>query len=109
MSVIYSLKNVVKSRVVDGAGFRLLVPSVEIKAQENVALVGHSGCGKSTLLDMMALALHPDAADDFTLSPDDDEPQDIACCGKRKSRTGWRRSASSASVTCCSKAACCLT
>jgi putative ABC transport system ATP-binding protein len=84
MSVIYSLINVVKSRVVDGAGFRLLVPSVEIKAQENVALVGHSGCGKSTLLDMMALALHPDAADDFTLSPGDDEPQDIALLWKKK-------------------------
>ena len=84
MSVIYSLKNVVKSRVVEGAGFRLLVPSVEIKAQENVALVGHSGCGKSTLLDMMALALHPDSADDFTLSPADDEPQNIAQLWQKK-------------------------
>jgi len=84
MSVIYSLKNVVKSRVVEGAGFRLLVPSVEIKAQENVALVGHSGCGKSTLLDMMALALHPDSADEFKLSPGDDEVQDIALLWKKK-------------------------
>ncbi len=84
MSVIYSLKNVVKSRIVDGAGFRLKIPSIEIKAQENVALVGHSGCGKSTLLDMMALALHPDSADDFTLSPAHDESQDIALLWKKK-------------------------
>jgi len=84
MSVIYSLKNVVKSRVSEGAGFRLLVPSVEIKAQENVALVGHSGCGKSTLLDMMALALHPDSADQFKLSPVDDEPQDIGLLWQKK-------------------------
>ncbi len=84
MSVIYSLKHVVKSRIVEGAGFRLKIPSIEIKAQENVALVGHSGCGKSTLLDMMALALHPDCAEDFTLSPVDDEPQDIALLWKKK-------------------------
>ncbi len=84
MSVIYSLKNVVKSRVVDGAGFHLVVPSVEIKAQENVALVGHSGCGKSTLLDMMALALHPDSADEFSLTPDPEEIYDVDTLWKKK-------------------------
>jgi putative ABC transport system ATP-binding protein len=84
MSVIYSLKNVVKSRVVDGAGFSLVVPSVEIKAQENVALVGHSGCGKSTLLDMMALALHPDSADEFSLTPDPKEIYDVDTLWKKK-------------------------
>ncbi|MBT3204591.1 MAG: ABC transporter ATP-binding protein [Gammaproteobacteria bacterium] len=84
MSVIYSLKNVVKSRVVDGAGFSLVVPSVEIKAQENVALVGHSGCGKSTLLDMMALALHPDSADEFSLTPDPEEIYDVDTLWKKK-------------------------
>ena len=77
MTIIYSLKNVVKSRLVDGAGFRLNIPSVEIHEKEHIALVGHSGCGKSTLLDMLALALHPDSADDFTLSPQDEEPLDI--------------------------------
>ena len=73
MPVVYSLKNVVKSRLVEGAGFRLSIPSIEINAQENVALVGHSGCGKSTLLDMLALALHPDSAEHFSLTPKEDE------------------------------------
>ena len=86
MSVIYSLKNVVKSRLVDGAGFRLQIPSVEIKAQENIALVGHSGCGKSTLLDMLALALHPDSADEFNLTAveGEDVHQIATLWGKKK-------------------------
>ncbi len=84
MSVIYSLKNVVKSRLVDGTGFRLQVPELKIHAEENIALVGHSGCGKSTLLDMLALALHPDAADDFLLTPSESENYNIAELWQRK-------------------------
>lgn len=84
MSVIYSLKNVVKSRLVEGAGFRLHVPELNIKAQENIALVGHSGCGKSTLLDMLALALHPDSADEFLLSPEEDNHHNLAALWQRK-------------------------
>ena len=61
MTVIYRLKNVVKERLTDGVGFRLMVPNIQIKAQENIALIGHSGCGKSTLLDILALILHPGA------------------------------------------------
>lgn len=86
MSVVYSLKNVVKSRVEDGAGYRLRIPSIEIKAQENIALVGHSGCGKSTLLDMLALVLHPDSADEFLLKPEQDDTQDIGNLWKKKKR-----------------------
>lgn len=86
MSVIYSLKNVVKSRLVDDAGFRLQIPSIEIKAEENIALVGHSGCGKSTLLDMLALVLHPDSADQFLLTPHSDDSQDIGHLWNKKKR-----------------------
>jgi putative ABC transport system ATP-binding protein len=77
MTVVYSLKNVVKERLIDGVGFRLVVPSVQIRAQEHVALIGHSGCGKSTLLDMLALILHPDKSDEFSLHPVDGESYDI--------------------------------
>lgn len=83
MTTVYSLKNVVKSRLVDGAGFRLQIPSIVIKAEENIALVGYSGCGKSTLLDMLALALHPDSMDEFSLTAKDEEPQDIALLWKK--------------------------
>ena len=72
MSVnVYSLKNVVKQRIVENAGFRLCIPSLEIEAGENIALVGHSGCGKSTLMDMLALILRPDESDQFGISPVD--------------------------------------
>lgn len=84
MSVIYSLKNVVKSRLVDGTGFRLQVPDLKIQAQENIALVGHSGCGKSTLLDMLALALHPDSSDEFMLTPGENENHNVDTLWQRK-------------------------
>ncbi|MDJ0834289.1 MAG: ABC transporter ATP-binding protein [Gammaproteobacteria bacterium] len=84
MSVIYSLKNVTKDRFVDGHGFRLQVPSIEVREKENVALVGHSGCGKSTLLDMLAMVLHPDASDEFIISPPNDKAQDVAKLWQKK-------------------------
>ena len=84
MSIIYSLRNVVKSRLVDGAGFRLVVPAVDIRAEENIALVGHSGCGKSTLLDMLAMVLHPDSAECFTVNPKQAESSDIAQLWQKK-------------------------
>ena len=83
MTVVYSLKNVVKERLIDGVGFRLVVPEIQISAQENIALVGHSGCGKSTLLDMLALILRPDSSDEFDLHPVGGDNHDL---GKL-----WRR------------------
>lgn len=84
MSTIYSLKNVVKSRVEDGIGFRLKVPQITIESQESIALIGHSGCGKSTLLDMLALALHPDEVDTFQISTSFGNYTDIDELWKKK-------------------------
>jgi putative ABC transport system ATP-binding protein len=83
VTVIYSLKNVVKERLIDGVGFRLLVPEIQIRAQENIALVGHSGCGKSTLLDMLALILRPDDCDEWIVHPIDGDIHDIAKLWRR--------------------------
>ena len=85
MSIIYSLKNVVKERMVENAGFRLLVPNLEIHKGENIALIGHSGCGKSTLLDMLALVLHPDQAKQFSLETNDGETNNIDHLWQKKS------------------------
>jgi putative ABC transport system ATP-binding protein len=85
-TIVYSLKNVVKERLVENAGFRLQVPSIEIHAEENIALVGHSGCGKSTLMDMLALILHPDKSDSFEINPADGKMDDIDNLWQRKKR-----------------------
>lgn len=77
MAVVYTLKNVVKERLIDGVGFRLMIPEIKIKAQENIALIGHSGCGKSTLLDMLALILKPDSGEEFSLHPVDGDNYDV--------------------------------
>ncbi len=77
MAVVYTIKNAVKERLIDGVGFRLVVPEIQIKARENIALIGHSGCGKSTLLDMLALILRPDSCDDFNLHPMDGDSHDV--------------------------------
>jgi putative ABC transport system ATP-binding protein len=78
VTIIYSLRNIVKERLIDGVGFRLLVPKIQIRAQENIALIGHSGCGKSTLLDMLALILRPDECDEWNLHPVDGDNYDVA-------------------------------
>ena len=83
MTVVYSLKNVVKERLIDGVGFRLQVPNIQIRAEENIALIGHSGCGKSTLLDMLALILCPDTSDEMSLHPVRDDNHDIASLWQR--------------------------
>ena len=83
MTVVYSLENVVKEHLIDGVGFRLQVPKIQISAEENIALVGHSGCGKSTLLDILALILQPDQTDGMSLHPVNDENHDVAKLWKR--------------------------
>jgi putative ABC transport system ATP-binding protein len=83
VTVIYSLKNVVKERLIDGVGFRLVVPRIQISASENIALIGHSGCGKSTLLDMLALILRPDQNEEFGLHPVNGDNHDVGGLWRR--------------------------
>ncbi len=78
MTIVYRLKNVVKERLIDGIGFRLIVPDIQISAKENIALIGHSGCGKSTLLDILALISKPDSLDQMSLHPVDGDSHDVA-------------------------------
>ena len=85
-ATVYSLKNVVKQRIIENTGFRLCVPSLEINAGEKIALVGHSGCGKSTLLDMLALILCPDAIDQFEISPVDARSDNIDILWQQKNQ-----------------------
>ena len=84
MTVVYKLNNVVKERLIDGVGFRLVIPDIQIRAEENIALVGHSGCGKSTLLDLLALILRPDADAEFNLHPVDGDSHDVARLWQRQ-------------------------
>ena len=88
MTIVYKLKNVVKERLIDGEGFRLLVPDIQISAKENIALIGHSGCGKSTLLDIFALILRPDSCDQISLHPVDGDSHDIAGLWQQDKQSG---------------------
>ncbi|MCP4126912.1 MAG: ABC transporter ATP-binding protein [Gammaproteobacteria bacterium] len=86
-TLIYHLRDVVKTRESEGVAFRLNVPSLQIAQGEKIALIGESGCGKSTLLDMLSFILQPSEVGSFRFRPKhsgkkkkkkkDDEPLDI--------------------------------
>ena len=67
-TVVYSLRDVVKTRSKGGASFTLRVPALDIHRGEFCSVVGPSGCGKSTLLDLLALVLEPSGVGRFRLS-----------------------------------------
>jgi putative ABC transport system ATP-binding protein len=78
-TLIYHLRDVVKTRTAQGIAFRLRVPSLQIALGEKIALIGESGCGKSTLLDMLSLTLKPSEIGSFRFRPERGaEPVDIA-------------------------------
>jgi putative ABC transport system ATP-binding protein len=66
---VFAIRDLRKKRVGRGAGFELCVPHLIIQAGEIALLKGMSGCGKSTLLDILAMALKPDEASLFRISP----------------------------------------
>ncbi len=83
-TLIYHLRDVIKTRESEGVAFRLNVPSLQIAQGEKIALIGESGCGKSTLLDMLSFILQPSEVGSFRFRPKhsgkkkkDDETLDI--------------------------------
>lgn len=84
-TLIYHLRDVIKTREAEGVAFRLNVPSLQIAQGEKIALIGESGCGKSTLLDMLSFILQPSEIGSFRFRPKlsakqkkkKDEPIDI--------------------------------
>ena len=74
---LLTLATVAKRRGGQDRSFELRVPRLELRAGEAVALMGPSGCGKSTLIDLVALALAPDVAGDFTLALPGQPPLDV--------------------------------
>jgi putative ABC transport system ATP-binding protein len=65
------------SRGVGSQRYSLVIPRLQLRAGEQLAVVGPSGCGKSTLLDLLALVLAPDQAGQFDFIPAN-TPLDIA-------------------------------
>jgi putative ABC transport system ATP-binding protein len=60
-----NLSAVHKSRGVGAQRYSLVIPGLQLRAGEQLAVVGPSGCGKSTLLDLLALVLAPDQVGQF--------------------------------------------
>ena len=60
-----NLSAVHKSRGTGSQRYSLVIPALQLRAGEQLAIVGPSGCGKSTLLDLLALVLAPDQVGQF--------------------------------------------
>ncbi|MGA9700527.1 ABC transporter ATP-binding protein [Pseudomonas sp.] len=66
-----NLNAVHKSRGLGSQRYSLVVPALQLRAGEQLAIVGPSGCGKSTLLDLLALVLAPDQVGAFEFNQQD--------------------------------------
>ena len=87
----YRCTNLTRRREKSGVVFELLVPELNVRAGEFVAIVGKSGCGKSTLLDMLGLVLAPGDADEFRLTGREGESIDLQALWKTHNENNLAR------------------
>ncbi|MBP5077272.1 ABC transporter ATP-binding protein [Pseudomonas chlororaphis] len=64
------LRDIRKTRGEGPQRYSLVVPQLDLRPGQRLALVGPSGSGKSTLLDLLALVLSPDPGGVFECSAD---------------------------------------
>ncbi|MDR1920617.1 MAG: ATP-binding cassette domain-containing protein [Candidatus Adiutrix sp.] len=76
--ILMRTRGLVKTRTGGSAGgYELSAPRLDLRVGERLMLTGDSGSGKSTALDMLALALKPDAAEEFIWRPESDGRTDL--------------------------------
>lgn len=68
MNPLFSIRNLRMTRT-QGPGYALVIPELDIREGDRIALTGPSGCGKSTALDMLGMVLRPDSAERFLFQP----------------------------------------